>query len=707
MKLFEFMKKVAGASLAAFVLVSSAHAATYLPIKVSAAPPPDGGSQSLLADWNTRKNAAGVTFASDFSGAGDFVLASTPGGHVFAPSMNPTLLANITKETSGCLTNSSCLKISTPAAMSQNGAAWMFPLNAAWTSNAQSFGLNTEWYIQYRFRIPSSRLVVSNTSGTPGWKFMNLAQYSPTNTDSQSFSNTTAEIVMQDTGQLGLPRMYHQDGASFPPFEGFAGGQVTLQPAVDKGSGFTGGNRYCHYPSGTPACFYWPTDEWVTVKVRVKIGAYNGSTGNEMDMWVARWQASSWTLLFSERNFTLGSPNSSGGGFTGLNGAHFLTYETNRTSSSVDTYQMYEQVIVSTQDIAIPQPLSPMGLLAYNMAPGTWAELTTASSQNAVLGVGPTSSSTIFYANSMPWNPIAKRIEILANDHNYHFPSVTPRYMYYDDATNAFVLGADVPSGAPVGVQHAYDHVTLNPTTGDVYYREYNTTGNYRKPNGSTTMSARASWDAHGWNQVAIGTAWWSESGFTGAGAQGSLIVYNCGKTVNGGNASDGQMTAYDPLLNSWFWDTSPTDAMAPFNDPGSSGATYHCLIEYSKAKNVAVYGGGNSNPNAIWRLNANRTKTQLTNVPSGKSLGVAAGNLVADPVSGNFLLLSNSQLWELDPTGSGTWTQQNGARAPPAGLGTPGTDGIVCTGVEDYGVIVCIKQSSASGGRIYLYKHQ
>lgn len=698
-----FLQSLAGGALAA--AFPQLDAATYLPIKIASG----GGSSpsaspSLLADWNARKNAAGVTFATDFSGAGDFVLASTNGGHIFAPGMNPTLLANVTKDTTEGLTNGCCLRITTPAAMGTNGASYMYPLNAAWTSNSQSFGLNTEWFISFRFKIPASRLVLTNCGGNQrGWKWMNLAQYSPTNTSAQSFSNTTAEIVMQDTNALGIPQMYHQDGASFPPFQGFAGGQITLQPAIDKGSGFSGGNRYCQYPGGTPACMYFPTDEWVTFKIRYKIGTYNGSTGNEMDMWMARWQDSSWTQLFAERNFTLGDPNSSGGGFTGLNGGHLLNYETNRINSTVDTYVLYDQLIVSTQDIALPQPLSPLGLLAYNMAPGTWADVAP-SNQNAVLGVGGVSGSMAHYCNSMPWNSQAGCIEVVAMDHNYG----RERYVRYLDATNSWSLIAD-DAGLGSSVQHGYDHNNVNPYTGDLFWRSCTTnTGTihiFKKPLASTTTFTEQQSVASdiGAEQIAIGLCWWEGvfTGGSGSGAQGLLMFFNSGNAV--GNSNDGQMGGYDPISNTWKW-----NAVGRTPNYGS-GSTYHSLMEYSKKRNVAVAGGGNAAPSKIWRLNSDGTTTALTNVPSGKGLGVQQGIMCCDPVTGNFLLLSSSELWELDPTGSGTWTQQTGGRAPPSALGTPNggsPDGNFCVSCPDYGVTLWIKQTSSTGGRMFAYKH-
>ena len=44
--------------------------------------------------------------------------------------------------------------------------------------------------------------------------------------------------------------------------------------------------------------------------------------------------------------------------------------------------------------------------------------------------------------------------------------------------------------------------------------------------------------------------------------------------------------------------------------------STYHSFFEYSPVKNVAVFGGGNDNPNKIWRLNSDRTVTGLLTLP-------------------------------------------------------------------------------------------
>ena len=71
------------------------------------------------------------------------------------------------------------------------------------------------------------------------------------------------------------------------------------------------------------------------------------------------------------------------------------------------------------------------------MTAGVWVRVS-ASNQDAVLGVGPTSGSTIHYCNQMPWNPQRSAIEIVAMDHN----AGMQRYMRYNALSNASSEGA-------------------------------------------------------------------------------------------------------------------------------------------------------------------------------------------------------------------------------------------------------------------------
>lgn len=348
-----------------------------------------------------------------------------------------------------------------------------------------------------------------------------------------------------------------------------------------------------------------------------------------------------------------------------------------------------------------PASTTALSVLAASMPVGSWAKLAV-SNQDAALGVGPISGSMIHYCNQMPWNPVRKAIEIVGMDHN----AGMQRYVRYSAATNAFeVVQAD--DGAGAATRHGYGHTVVNPATGDLYHRlaenHYEGPGplvrRFAQSGGSWTNLARPG--TLFYMQNAIAACWWTGP-FAGAGAQGCLLVYNSGDSAVGGSADDGGIYAYDPLSNNWFWSAR---RMSPFY--GTKGNTYHSVMAYSAQRNVAVYGGGNDNPTKSWRLNADRSVTAMPNTPAGCTLGVQQGILCEDPATGNFLVLSQGSLWELNPTGAGRWTKLSGGRVPPAGVGNPTAPaGVVCTPIRDHGVVAYITQTSSTGGTFYLYKH-
>jgi hypothetical protein len=295
----------------------------------------------------------------------------------------------------------------------------------------------------------------------------------------------------------------------------------------------------------------------------------------------------------------------------------------------------------------------------------------------------------IHYSNSMPWNPFSKVIEIIGSDHGYG----RTRHVRYDIATNQFILVSD---DAGIGATHGYDHEALNPYTGDLYTRLYSgftgTISSMRKVLGGSSFVSIP--NVRATDQVAIGTTWWSGN-FIGGGNQGSFMIFNSGNAV--GSPNDGQVLAYNPLTDKWFFNK---EGMAPNY---GSGATYHSVMEYSSIKNVAVYGGGNVAPSKLWRMSADGSVLAMPPVPAGKGAGIQRGLLVAEPVTGNFLLISSGELWELNPDGAGTWTKLT---SPPTGVGNPAfPTAVIASSISDYGVVACITQRSRTGGTVFLYK--
>jgi len=333
------------------------------------------------------------------------------------------------------------------------------------------------------------------------------------------------------------------------------------------------------------------------------------------------------------------------------------------------------------------------------MAPGTWAQLVV-QNQDTCLSDNGNTGSMLPFCNSMPWNSVTKQIDILGQDHN----GGGMKYVQYDEASNQFFVALD-PTNFSGG--HGYDHVAVNPTTGHLYYRQYgggtSPVSVYRKNVGSATFTQLPTIRAAdvAYMGVAQGTCWWSGS-FTGGGAQGSLMVYVAGECSN--TALRGAICAYNPLTNSWFYNQS---ARSP-NGAGP-GSAYHGIIEYSATKNVAVYGGGNGQDTRLWRMDSSGAVVELANLPSGKRVGAGTGQgkITADPVTGNFLLLSAGQLWELNPDGAGIWTQK---AAPPAQVANPSNldaSGIViAVALPDHGVVAYISQRGSSGGTFFLYRN-
>jgi hypothetical protein len=351
-------------------------------------------------------------------------------------------------------------------------------------------------------------------------------------------------------------------------------------------------------------------------------------------------------------------------------------------------------VLIAAGILFCSSDASVLSTTAAGMQPGTWAQVTV-SNQNAVLGVGDHSGTMIAYCNSMPWNPKSKVIEIIGMDHGY--PQL--RLANYVESSNQFTLVAD---NAGLGPAHGYDHNSLNPATGDLYHSMYGAGPNpvtiKCKSYGSSSYTTLTSeYVGVEYTGVAIGTCWWSGR-LIGGGAQGTLMLYAGGSAGSGRN---GAVRGYNPVTNSWFFtklDASPT---------GATANTYHHVFEYSAKKNVAVYGGGNGQGSLLWRLDSNGNTTLMPVVPSGVD-NVGAGEQMAkfvdDPASGNFLLIGNNQLWELNPDGAGAWTQK---ATPPAGVGDPMINQyLIPVSIPDYGVVAFITQPGHSNGTFFLYKN-
>lgn len=298
---------------------------------------------------------------------------------------------------------------------------------------------------------------------------------------------------------------------------------------------------------------------------------------------------------------------------------------------------------------------------------------------------------------------------------------------------------AGTPSSYPMfpgidslaGPGHEFNLTSVNPNTGDAYICIYGggdktpvgggpayKIETRRKPLAGNTFSVNLpkNMPDQAFN-ITAGCCWWSGAftapaadgtnvlaGGASAGAQGMWLLFN--------GYINGTLNGYDPVANSWFF--CRTNA---FLGQGGSGQ-YHHQAAYSAVKNCAVYGGGNAAPTTLFKLSSDGSITQMPALPSG-GVGVTQGRLSADPVTGNFIVLSATGpgaqvMYELNPDGAGSWTQLTGSRLPPGNpFAQPGycinVDpgcGVFVVPMPTLGVTVYVRGTLVNDGQMWVYKH-
>lgn len=288
-------------------------------------------SSSSGADFATRAATGRVVMATDFSSlANDFnqttrVFGSNSG-------LGIAYWKSLVTQATGQPRVGTALRIDSPASSGAGGSAWFCSMNpggfsgalgSAWTTKTQGMG-STGFYTSMRVRFPASRLVPRASNG---FKYWDLACYAPEDPQGQSRSNTLFECVGENTNWTNRVTAYHRDqNGSFPPFN-------------------------------NPVAFNLVADEWIALKMYVQCQTYGGTTGNVFRMWAARQDATAWTQIYDESNVSFGAgvdgdPTAFPGGY---NGVWLNAFETNGTAPyPTDTHQLWSQLIVSLDDIALP-----------------------------------------------------------------------------------------------------------------------------------------------------------------------------------------------------------------------------------------------------------------------------------------------------------------------------------------------------------------
>ena len=332
---------------------------------------------------------------------------------------------------------------------------------------------------------------------------------------------------------------------------------------------------------------------------------------------------------------------------------------------------------------------------AAALGPREWGTVTQNSTSQTLEGTnsGAGSGSVLGFGMEGIWDDERGILHFCGSDHG---DGTTDYYTYTESSNNWARTITDVGLTA----SHGYDHLDINPSTGDLFLFEYgNLVGPiklYKLPQGGSAFSLLNNSQGD-YVQVANGSCWWSGS-MTGGGAGGTLVFWSCGSGI---------LHFYNPATNIWFATNDIDGATLPDH--------YHGWLSYCPILNVGIFGPGNGNsgnPNIIYRLDSDRSVTQLTNSPL--DTGVRGVNVCREPVTGGFILMGANKLYYLDPTGSGTYTLLNQASdAIPSGvedpsvISNPSTTSCISFAVPSAGVIVYVsKKTVGSNANMSIYKY-
>ncbi len=330
-------------------------------------------------------------------------------------------------------------------------------------------------------------------------------------------------------------------------------------------------------------------------------------------------------------------------------------------------------------------PQTALSAFIASMSADSWAEMTpTPANQSTVFVATGSTGEILPYANKAAWHSQLAQIHIIAEDHG----ATSPEHVYYDEATNAWTHLAQTTFAG-----HAYDHIVYSPYTQKLYWRNYGDQGGtchlYEWQGGTSWTSKANGSDMVYYDDITAGTAW-VDAGWGGVGASGAFVNFE--------SAFAGRLHSYDPQSSTW---TKLIDGMG-IAFPSGDSTYYHEEACFSRSLGILMCGGGNNYHDKLWTVDSSLTVTAMTAPPSGIQLGMQAGNLNVDPVSGKFLILSNGELWELNPAGSGTWTQK---ATPPAAVFDPKAleSGMSCC-LPDHGAVAYISTTSSTA-KMHIYK--
>jgi hypothetical protein len=325
-----------------------------------------GGSAKLGddADFKARCHAPGVVRCVGFDSRADIAGHTDPDASgVYSPEIDTSVAAS----------GRGSLKFTVPAFSKANSSGQYWTnfsddLSVQFDSlvNGDPKSKADEFFVQWRQRFSPEMLVPFK--GSNGWKQAIIGEGD--RPDHRAYSCTDIDLVLENSGQFGMPRMYHSCGNKDDQYE-----QLSIPQGVDVtgSSVFSPQNAAppagkCRlvtgFPPKIPPCVGYKANQWMTFQVHVKVGTWYEDNSRHyhrdstVQLWVAEEGKPSVPVIdFSPENKTGYDLVNTSMGKAKFGKVWLLPYQTNKDGEAPHdkAYTWYDELIISRERIADPK----------------------------------------------------------------------------------------------------------------------------------------------------------------------------------------------------------------------------------------------------------------------------------------------------------------------------------------------------------------
>lgn len=316
------------------------------------------------ADFKARCHAPGVVRCVGFDARSDIAGHTDPDASgVYSPEIDTSVSAS----------GRGSLKFTVPAFSKANSSGQY------WTNFSDDMSVQfdslvngdpkskaDEFFVQWRQRFSPEML--APFKGSNGWKQAIIGEGD--RPDHRAYSCTDIDLVLENSGQFGMPRMYHSCGNKDDQYE-----QLSIPEGVDVTGSSVFSPQNAAPPAGKcrlvtgfrpkiPPCVGYKANQWMTFQVHVKVGTWyeDNSRHYHRDSTVQLWVAEEGkpavpVIDFSPENKTGYDLVNTNMGKAKFGKVWLLPYQTNKDGEAPHdkAYTWYDELIISRERIADPK----------------------------------------------------------------------------------------------------------------------------------------------------------------------------------------------------------------------------------------------------------------------------------------------------------------------------------------------------------------